>query len=177
METKHIFLRSLELEDLDRVHKWHNNPALYEKLTNTFRYVSRLAEENWFRKMISYSTQDISLAICLMADCQHIGNFYLRDIDWIARNAKMGIFIGEPNERSKGYATEVLRLVINHAFKDLGLLKLYAHTFADNKPAIKHLEKCGAIQEGKLTKHCFKSGEFKDVLIMSIFTDKFTIKN
>ncbi len=171
METGQIYLRSLELGDLDRTHKWHNDPALYETLMGTFRYVSKFAEEEWLRKKIVYSTKEVNLAICLTSDSQHIGNFYLLNIDWIARTADMGALIGEPGELAKGYGTEALRLVMKHAFKDLGLLKLYAPTFSDNNAAIKHLEKCGAVTEGRLCKHCFKNGRFKDVLIMAIYAE------
>jgi RimJ/RimL family protein N-acetyltransferase len=168
-----VYLRSLELDDLDRTHRWHNDPALYEMLVGTFRYVSRVAEEEWLRRKLAYSNQEVNLAICLTSSSQHIGNFYLRNIDWIARHADMGILIGEPGELSKGYGTEALRLVITHAFRDLGLLKLYAHTFAENTAAIKILEKCGAVMEGRLPRHCFKGGEFKDVLIMAVYAEDY----
>jgi RimJ/RimL family protein N-acetyltransferase len=164
-----IYLRALELDDLERTHKWHNDPALYEMLIGTFRYVSRVAEEEWLRRKVAYSTQEVNLAICLTSNSQHIGNFYLQNIDWIARHAEMGAFIGEPGLLSKGYGTEALRLMMRHAFQDLGLLKLYAHTLADNTAAIKHLEKCGYVLEGRLPRHCFKGGEFKDILIMAFY--------
>ncbi len=174
MESDLVYLRALELEDLDRTHKWHNNPVLYETLTDPFRYVSRAAEEDWLRKRISYSTQDISLAICLTENHQHIGNFYFREIDWISRHAQMGIFIGEPVDRSKGYGSTALNLAIDHAFGGLGLRKLYAPIFADNKPSIRLVEKWGAVEEGRFRNHSYKNGTFKDIVIMVVYNNKFS---
>jgi len=166
-----VFLRALGLDDLDRTYRWHNDPALYESLVGTFRYVSRAAEADWLGKLQTYSTQQISLAICLTDDRQHIGNIYLRDVDWVARRAELHIFIGESNLRSRGYGQAALRLLIKHAFGDLGLLRLYVFVLADNQPAARLYEKGGFVIEGTLRQHTFKSGGFKDVLVMGLCTD------
>lgn len=166
-----IYLRALELDDLERTHRWHNDPALYESLTEPFRYVSRTAEEEWLRKKIAYSTQEMNLAICLTDDSQHIGNIYLRNIDWVSRCGELSIFIGESGQRSKGYGQAAVRLLIKHAFQDLSLLRLYLFVLAGNKPAIKMYEKCGFVVEGKLRRHLLKDGELKDTLIMGLCAD------
>ncbi len=173
IESDLIYLRSLELDDLDRIHKWHNDPALYETMLGTFRYVSRAAVEEWLHKKMAYSTQEVNLAICLTSNSQHIGNTYLRNIDWGARHAETSIFIGEPDQRSKGWGTAVLRLRSKHAFEDLGLQRLYSFILADNKAAIKLTEKYGYVVEGRLRKHVFKGGEFKDVLVMGFCAEDY----
>jgi RimJ/RimL family protein N-acetyltransferase len=164
-----VYLRALELDDLERTHQWHNNPALYETMVGAFRYVSRAAEEEWLRQKQAYSNQEVNLAICLTADSTHIGNIYLRSIDWIARHAEVaGLFIAEPGHRSKGYGTVALRLVIKHAFRDLGLLRLYCFVLEGNQPICRTVEKCGFIVEGKLRQHACKNGNFQDVLVLGL---------
>ena len=59
-------------------------------------------------------------------------------------------------------------MLINYAFQDLGLLRLYLFVLEDNTPAMRVYEKCGFIVEGKLRRHAFKEGKFKDVLVMGI---------
>jgi RimJ/RimL family protein N-acetyltransferase len=176
MASESVYLRHLNLDDLDRVYRWHNNPDLYETLVATFRHVSRIAEEEWFRKKIAYSTQEVNLAICLTTNSQHIGNIYLQDIDWVTRHASIGIFLGEPDEQSKGYGMAATVLAIKHAFQDLGLNRVYATILADNKAVIKLSEKVGFVVEGRLRKHCFKNGEFKDLLMIGICADDFSLK-
>lgn len=165
-----VYLRALELDDLDRTYKWHNDRELY-KTIGTYHYVSRATDEEWLRKKQAYSNEEVNLAICVTANSEHVGNIYLRNIDWIARTSELRMFIGEPDQRSKGYGQAAIRLLIKHAFDDLGLLRLYLFVYDDNKRAIRSYEKCGFIIEGNLRKHFFIAGRFKDCLVMGICAD------
>ena len=169
-----VFLRALELDDLDRTYKWHNDPELYKMLVGPFHYVSRATEEEWLRNKQTYSSQEVNLAICLTENSQHIGNIYLRNINWIAHHGEVHLFIGETGERSKGYGQTAIRLLSEYAQHDLGLFRLYAFILGDNKPSIKMFEKCGWKVEANLRKHAFKGGKFKNVVVMGIcFSDLF----
>jgi len=161
-----VFLRSMELADLDRSHRWHNDPELYRTLVGGFRFVSRVAEEEWLRRRIAYSTAEINLAVCRAGDCEHVGNVYLRDIDWVSRNAGLHLLIGEPAQRGKGYGQSALRQIMRHAQADLGLARLYLYVLEENAPARRIYEKCGFVVEGKLRRHVFKEGRFQDLLLM-----------
>jgi RimJ/RimL family protein N-acetyltransferase len=166
-----VFLRALEVDDLERTYQWHNDSDLYQSLTGTFRYVSQPAEEEWLSKKQGFSTREVSLAICLSGDSEHIGNIYLNNVDWVARHASVGVFIGNSDQHGKGYGQAAMRSLIKHAFEDLGLLRLYLFVLEDNKPAIRLYEKCGFVTEGRLRKHAFKSGKHKDVLVMGLCAD------
>jgi RimJ/RimL family protein N-acetyltransferase len=169
-EMEPVYLRYLELDDLDRTHKWHNDPELYALLTGPFNYVSKVLEEQWLRnKQASYSLE-VNLAICLAGNSRHIGNISLRNIDWIARHAELHIFIGEPDQRLKGYGQAAVRLLIRHATQDMGLQRLHLLVLADNKPAITVYEKCGFVIEGKLRRHVFKGSKFRDTFFMGYCT-------
>jgi diamine N-acetyltransferase len=169
-----VYLRALEIDDLDRTHKWHNDRELYRTI-GAFHYVSRATDEEWLRKKQAFSTDEVNLAICLTSSSQHIGNIYLRDIEWIDRHAKLDIFLGEPDQRSKGYGQAAIRLLTKHAFEDLGLARLYLTVLENNEPAIKAYEKCGFILEGKLRKHFFSGGRFVDLLIMGLCAEDLSI--
>ncbi len=163
-----VYLRAVEVSDLDRTWKWHNDPELYELLVSAFRYVSHAAEEEWIHRKTAYSQTEIRLAICLQQGDQHIGNIHLTDIDWVSRHACIGIFMGEPQHWSKGYGQQAMRLLLRHAFDDLGLYRLYLTVLADNLRAIRVYEKCGLVVEGRLRQHAYKRGQFKDLIFMGI---------
>ena len=163
-----VYLRSLEMEDLARIHRWHNDAELYDSLVPPHRFVSATAVEQWLRQRIAYSTKEVALAICVSANSEHIGNIYLRNIDWVARHAILGIFIGDRAHQSKGYGPTAIRLVMRHAFENLGLLRLSLRVIADNERAVKAYEKCGFQVEGRLRRHAYKDGQFKDVLYMGV---------
>jgi RimJ/RimL family protein N-acetyltransferase len=166
-----VYLRPLELTDLDRTFRWHNDPKLYELLVSPFRHVSRTAEEEWIRKKMQFSNAELQLAICLTEGQEHIGNIHLRNIDWMSRTAETGVFIGESKYWSKGYGGQAMRLLLRHAFNDLGLLRVWLTVFDDNVRAIRSYEKCGFVVEGTLRKHAFKLGRFKNLVYMGINVD------
>ncbi len=166
-----VYLRALEPSDVERTQKWHNDPELYETLVSPFRYVSHAAEEEWIHGKAGYSQTEIRLAICLPEGDRHIGNVYLTEIDWISRHACVGIFIGEAQYRSNGYGAQALRLLLHHAFHDLGLHRVYLIVLDDNPRAIALYEKCGFVVEGRLRQHDFKQGRFKDLIFMGLCVD------
>jgi RimJ/RimL family protein N-acetyltransferase len=163
------YLRALESTDLDLVHKWHNDMELYEALGGTFHFASKDAESEWLLKKSKFTADQINLAICLKKNSRHIGNIYLRDINWISGTAELHIFIGEKNLRGKGHGTDAINLLLQYAFMELGLRKIYLHVLEDNSVAISTYKKCGFVQEGLLQQHVFKNGHFRNLLIMSIF--------
>ncbi|HLI50818.1 MAG TPA: GNAT family N-acetyltransferase, partial [Thermomicrobiaceae bacterium] len=55
----------------------------------------------------------------LTPDDEPIGAVQLADIEPWARHAELGIFIGEPANRSKGLGTEAMRLLLDFAFRQL----------------------------------------------------------
>ena len=154
--------------DCERVYKWHNDPELYATLASPFHPVSMQTVEEWIRRKSQYTEKEINYAICLSQTSEHIGNLYLRDIDFINRTASVGAFLANPENRGKGYVQEILFQISDYAFGTLGLNRLYMRTLADNQAAIKVLQKSGLMIEGKMRQHFFKNGEFKDVLILGM---------
>jgi len=168
------YLRALEATDLDRMHRWHNDRSLYEMIGGPFNFVSRHAAESWLERKTSYSSfsaDEISLAICVRDSDKHVGNIYLRQINWISRNAELQIFIGDSEERSKGVGRSAVRQLLAYSFKDLGLYRVYLYVLTDNSAAIKAYERIGFKAEGMLRKHVFKNGVWKDVIAMGICAD------
>jgi RimJ/RimL family protein N-acetyltransferase len=163
-----IILRALEEADVERTHRWHNDPELYSTLVSPFRFVSKTAELEWLRRKAAYSANQVNLAICLSPGGEHIGNIYLGEIDWISRRAALGLFIGSPEHRGKGYGKEAMRQLLAHAFRDLHLNRLFLEVLVDNTPAIRLYETCGFRVEGRLCGHVFKNGKYQDLFLMGI---------
>ena len=163
-----VYLRSLEMADLERCYQWHNDPELYLFLGNSFRHVSQKAEEAWLESKVGWHHNEINLAICLAESHQHIGNIYLRDIDWISRRAELHIFIGDKTQRSKGCGQSAIRQLVRYAFDELGLQRVFLFVLEDNLAARHSYKKCGFNVEGTLLRHVFKNGQFKNMIIMGL---------
>lgn len=168
-----VYLRALCESDLERIHRWHNDPKLYENFPTPFRYVSLATEREWLQKKMAASTDSVNLAICLSPGDEHIGNIYLTEIDWISRNASIGMFLANTANRRKGYGADALSQLLSYAFNELNLMRVYLHTFAKNISAIKIAEKAGFTLEGQMRNHVFKNGRYEDVLVMALSAEEF----
>ncbi len=171
-QASSIYLRALDITDLERVLAWHNDPALYDQLGGHFRWISRAAEEEWLRRRCAFSTNEVNLAICLSGNHEHIGNIYLREIDWTARNSELHVFIASPAHRGHGYGEAAVRGSLMHAFGDLGLQRVFLYLLASNQPAYQLYRKCGFVEEGRLRNHAYKRGDYLDVLVMGILNSE-----
>ena len=80
----------------------------------------------------------------------------------------MGIFIGDPAGRGRGYGMEAVRLLVEFAFAELNLDRLDLEVLADNWPAICAYQKAGFKPEGCLRQARYKAGHYVDVYIFSI---------
>jgi len=168
-----IYLRALETSDLERCHKWHNDRTLYETLVGYFHFISQGTEQAWLDGRRAFLANEINLAICIKGSDEHVGNIYLREIDWISRCARLGIFIGDSKERSKGYGQSAIRQLLSYAFTDLGLKRIYLDVLADNRAAIHVYEKFGFRVEGRLKNHVFKQGGWKDLIVMGLCAEDY----
>lgn len=163
-----VFLRAIEMDDIERTHRWHNDLELYSTLVGTFHHVSRLTESKWIERKTAGSSTEFNLAICDCQDASHIGNVYLYEIDWVGRTAKMGIFIGDPQRRGKGCGQSAIRQIVAYAFDQLNLRRIHFSVLEDNVAARKTYEKCGFTVEGILPQHVYKNGRYHSVVIMGL---------
>lgn len=62
----------------------------------------------------------------------------------------------------KGIVTEAIDLVVNFAFKEVGIHRIEAYVAPENKASIRVLEKTGFQQEGLLRKLLFINGKWVD---------------
>jgi RimJ/RimL family protein N-acetyltransferase len=171
MTASPVYLRALELGDVERIHRWHSDPALFEWLAGTFWHVARANVEEWLRKRQAAGRQEVNLAICRTEDDEHVGNIYLREIDWVARHGELHIFLGDAGDRGKGLGRAAVRQLVDYAFSHLGLQRVFLFVLADNAAARRAYEACGFVVEGCLRRHAFKRGGCKDVLVMGLLRD------
>ena len=92
----------------------------------------------------------------------------LHRINWIDRNAELGVIIGESTDRRKGYGREATRTLIDYAFKELNLHRLRARVSAFNAPAMKLADKIGLAIEGTEKEAVFHEGKYFDLHIFGL---------
>jgi ribosomal-protein-alanine N-acetyltransferase len=173
-----IFLRAFEISDIELLNNWHNDHQINILTGGRKHFVSKEYDKKWLEDKMLNNVSQIYCAICCCENGKMIGYISLTGIDFVNRNAFWGgIIIGDTNARGKGYASKAAILLMNHAFFELGLLKVYGNWHAENKISISMARKIGFKQEGILRSHLFKNNVFHDVLVMSILKNEFEEKN
>ena len=83
-----------------------------------------------------------------LADDKLIGMAGLGDVQLMHRTAMFGITIGDPEYWGRGYGTDAARLILNYAFNELNLYRVYTSTIGYNERAARAYEKAGFKREG-----------------------------
>jgi RimJ/RimL family protein N-acetyltransferase len=68
-----VYLRAIDEADLEAVHRWHNDPALYASLVGTFVPTSLATERAWLQRVSAWSEQARNFALCAREDDRLIG--------------------------------------------------------------------------------------------------------
>ena len=90
--------------------------------------------------------------------------------------AEVGGFIGEINERGKGYGSETLRMMCDYCFNILNIRNIYVRIFEFNCASRKSAEKVGFKLVGKINEAYYYNGVFYDELFYQISKEQFYAK-
>lgn len=136
-----VTLRAVDPEDLDFIYALENDPSMWH-LGNTTapysKFTIREYLENAHRDI--YEVKQLRLAICNPSGSA-IGVIDLYDYDPLHRRAGVGIAIAQHADRTKGYASAALQLLVDYAFNHLMLHQLYASIGQDNDASKRLFEK------------------------------------
>lgn len=170
MDGKRIYLRPLDMDDLETFQRWFNNPELRMFLMLPYP-ITKEGEREILEKMMK-SKDDVVLSIVMKRDDRLIGNVGLHRFNRISRSAMLGIAIGDLAMASKGYGTEAMELMLDHGFKTLNLhrIDLFVHEF--NARGIAAYKKIGFVEEGRKRDGLFADGKYHDEILMSILEDE-----
>lgn len=170
-----IYLRPLEMDDLERCRKWFNDPEVRYFLSSV-RPLNRMAERSFLEELgkgAKDPSADLILAIVLKKEDRHIGNTGFHNINLIDRVAEFGIGIGEKDCWQKGYGTEATRVMVQYGFDTLNLHRIYLRVHDYNTRGLATYEKVGFRQEGIMRQALFRQGKYHDVIFMGILKDEF----
>ena len=167
------YLRELSKEDLDCVNKWRNDPVIIANLGAPFRFVNKEVDEVWLDAYTKSRANNVRLSIIDKSTDLPVGAVYLLGIDWVSRSGEFAIWIGEIEAQGKGCGSFASKAMLNHAFNDLNLNRVFLTVLPDNKKALNLYERIGFQLEGRPRQAVFKNGKFSDLIQMSILAEEF----
>lgn len=116
----------------------------------------------------------LNFAIVDNATNRPMGTCGIPGIDERNKCCMVGIFIGDPDKRGKGYGTEALSLLCDFAFNVLNMHNVSLRVYSFNKPAIRCYEKVGFKLVGRLREAKRIGGRWHDEIIMDILESEFS---
>jgi len=171
-----VRLRGVEREDLPHFVRWFSDPEVRAGLA-AYLGMSQAREERWFEQALQRPQDEQPLAIDVRTgrdQWEHVGSCGLHQIDWRNRSSELGIVIGEKRYWNQGLGTEVIRLLLAHAFETLNMWRVYLRVFEDNPRAQRVYEKAGFVLEGRLRQAEFRRGSYRDVRLYSLLREEWT---
>ncbi len=165
-----VYLRPVEMPDLDRFVAWFNDPMVRLTLTSPFP-LNSLREREFLEKLYK-DNRDVVLAVVAKEGDVHIGVAGLHGMGLPNRNATFGIAIGEKAYWDKGYGTEATRLMLNYGFGTLNLHRITLWVFDFNARGLHIYQKLGFVEEGRKREAVFRGGKYQDEILMGILENE-----
>ena len=169
-----VLLRPVKQSDISYFLKWFNDPEVIQYLC-LYLPMTEMSEEKYIEELgTTRAKSDAPFVIEVIegASTKPIGNCGLHQINPKDHNATFGIVIGEKDYWSKGYGTEVSRLIINYGFQQLNLHRISSAAVAFNERSIKLHKKLGFQEEGRLRQAMFKNGQYHDRVEFGILREE-----
>lgn len=143
LKGKQIYLRTVDVSDVQTLMEWENNPEHWKVSGTEVPYT--LDEMHSFinNHLPIQVTGQLRFMIIEIQGEKAIGTIDLFDANFKNGFAGVGVLIGEKDFRKKGIASESLNLLIEFCKDRLDLYNLHCSIHADNQPSIDLFEKCG----------------------------------
>lgn len=150
-----VHLQPFTENDLPILITWRNDARTRRWARTTFPQTLE-NEKKHFTEIAEMNTKSEGLmfAIWLNDDARLIGSVSLNDIDWVNRNCRVGLVIGDKASWGQGIAGEVAGLIFDHAFGELSMHKIITGIGSPNARSN------GAARKLDLTLVGHRDGEF-----------------
>ncbi len=171
LESERTYLRQFKETDLENVFKGLSHPEIIKYYGVSFKTLEATKEQmTWFADLEKSET-GIWWAICSKEDDRFLGAGGLNDLSTIHKKAEVGFWLLRENW-GKGFMTEVMPIIINHSFKEIGLHRIEGYVVNENNNCKKALAKLNFNLEGTMRDCEIKNGKFISVDIYAVINEK-----
>ena len=161
-------LRNWTDDDIPALVKYANNAKIWLNVRDIFPHPYTESDAKQWIKLAGTSPVT-NFAIASQVEAIGSIGFTLQS-DIYKRSAEIGYWIGEPHW-GKGIATLALGSIVQYAFANYDLTRLYATVFESNSASARVLEKNGFKLEARLIKSITKNGHTMDALLYALIRD------
>ncbi|MBL4938512.1 GNAT family N-acetyltransferase [Clostridium sp. YIM B02515] len=165
------YLSPLNSSQSEKVAKWSNDMEVAIRTGDISDMITNEIQRGYLENMNNSS--GYAFYIIREEDNEVVGIGRLMRVNFINRNAIMGMFIGEKNNRNNGIGTEATKLLLDFGFNILNLRNIMIETYSFNEPAIKVLKKCGFKEIGRRRKSIIYGNNEYDEVLMDMLNEEF----
>ncbi len=154
------------------------DPALYAQWSSDSDYLrvldsdpARPVRANDIKEHLEKSWErehSYPFAVRTLAEDRLIGFVNIWIWNWPGAQGGVGIGMGDPDYRSKGYGTDAMRLALRYAFNELNLERITLQAVAHNARAIRSYEKVGFELMGTEREWDLRDGQRNGVVTMAL---------
>lgn len=142
-----------------------------EYLQNIDSDIAKQQSEAEIQKQLNDGDDGFYFQIRLIADDRLIGFVTLFNFEWNNQTARLAIGIGDSENRSKGYGSEAIALIMNYGFNELNLYKINLDVISYNRRALKAYQRAGFQIEGINKRAIMRNQVRSDIIYMGIFQE------
>lgn len=158
-----VNLRPFEEDHTSRLTRWFNDPSNLPLIGHSPK------NELEIREMVDLMRKDGAVILLIESrQGEELGWIHLSHISYQHGRAEIGILLA-PQHQGQGYGEAAMLQMLNIAFNQLRLNKLYLTTRGINEKARSLYVKLGFHEEGVLKDHCYVNGKYYDTYFMSLF--------
>jgi RimJ/RimL family protein N-acetyltransferase len=172
---KFVRLSAFDPEEMSKAWtSWVRNSEYLRLLNSSARPMqSAKAASKWMEKEVGeMSPASYFFSIRTLAEDKLIGELGLDVVNWTGRDAFVGLGIGETEQWSKGYGTDIMNVLLRFAFTEVNLRRVTLTVFEYNPRAIRSYEKAGFRHEGRMRGLLHREGHRWDELFMGITSEE-----
>jgi len=140
-----------------------------EELQDSFGITQSVTLESHRSWMVS-AKDTIVWAICV-PEGRHCGNVLLH-CNWRHRSAYFQIYLGDKTARGRGVGKRTLQAVLDHAFQELELHRVWLHTLQGSAQAERLYIGAGFVSEGVERESILRAGNFSSQTRWAILADE-----
>src|SRR5262245_10407550 len=171
-----VTLRPLAATDVDDMMTWVNDPDIIGNFSTFSGHGFTRDEELVYIERMHRSESDRVFAIERAADGEYLGNVGIHQIHWPSRVGRLSCIIGSRAEMGKGYGSAAISQVLDWAFGEARLHKVWLMCFRENTRAQGIYRRIGFIEEGTLREEYFHRGAWHDMVRMGLLDREWTTR-
>lgn len=171
LKGKKCILRKTVQSDAQRFFEWLSDETL-----NSFVLRKKITYEDtvaWMKQLLE-KKNEIHCAIDTKEGV-HIGCVSLK-VQPDDRVAELALLIGEKEYWGKGLGSEASELMIQYAFEELHLHKVWLSVYEYNTRALSLYKKLGFIQEGELREQIYYKDRYYNEIYMGLLASEWHMR-